>query len=168
MARQHPDDDTEDATVERERAPGAFHPSMPPPVSPGPGAAFVTGAGRYEVRRPLGKGSMGEVVLCRDTRIGRDVALKRMIGRHQGDGTARARFLREAKVQGQLEHPSVVPVYDLDADEAGAEFFTMKCLRGQTLAEILRALARGDAATVQRFPLRRLLGAFSAACLAVD
>ncbi len=169
MPRPHLDDpDSEAGTVTRERPPGAFDPTVPPPVSPSSGAASAVGARRYEVRRVLGKGAMGEVVLHRDARIGREVALKRMTARYRGDGNARARFLREARVQGQLEHPSVVPVHELDTDGEGTAFFTMKCLRGQTLAEILRALDRGDEGTAQRFPLRRLLGAFSAACLAVD
>jgi serine/threonine-protein kinase len=169
MARRDPDDtDTNSGTVARPGPARSAFRSVPPPVIPGPAAPFASGARRYEVRRVLGKGSMGEVVLCRDARIGREVALKRMTNKYTGDPTARARFLREVRVQGQLEHPSVVPVHDLDADEEGVEFFTMKCLRGETLAEILAALARGDAAMAQRFPLRRLLAAFSSACLAVD
>jgi serine/threonine-protein kinase len=168
MPRPSPEDtDSEAGTFARERPPGVFTPSIPPPVSPA-SAALGEGEGRYHLGRILGRGAMGEVILCRDARIGREVALKRMAGQYQGDGTARARFLREARVQGQLQHPAVVPVYDLDADEQGADFFTMKCLRGQTLAEILKTLAAGDPAAAQRFPLRRLLGAFSAACLAVD
>jgi serine/threonine-protein kinase len=149
------DTDSEAGTVEREPPLAATLASLPPPVSPGPDGAFSTRVGRYDVLRTLGKGSMGEVYLCRDTRIEREVALKRMIPRAPDDGTGRARFLREARVQGQLEHPAVVPVYDLDADGGrgeGAEFFTMKCQRGQTLAEILKALARGDPAVAQRFP----------------
>jgi serine/threonine-protein kinase len=156
-----------DSQTVQERPPGAFQPSAPPPVSPSAGARLAAGARRYEPKGILGKGAQGEVVLCRDAHIGRDVALKRMTKQSRGDSSARARFLREARVQGQLEHPAVVPVHDLDADEAGTEFFTMKCLRGQTLAEILRARRRGEAGG-ERFPLRRLLGAFAAACLAVD
>lgn len=122
---------------------------------------------RYEVRRELGRGGMGEVRLCRDGRIGRDVAMKVILPRHREDPKARARFVREARIQGQLEHPAVVPVYDLAADEQGAAYFTMKCLRGVTLAEVLRALRAGDS-SAQVFSRRRLLTAFSSLCLAVD
>ena len=161
MPPPDPEDKSPDGGPSGAGTPGApaVRPGTPP-VRPG--------AGRYEERGPLGKGSMGEVVLCRDTRIGRDVALKRLAARRVGEGGARTRFLREARVQGQLEHPAVVPVYDLDADVTGSDFFTMKCLRGQTLAEIIDALRRGDEDVRARFPLRRLLGALSAACLAVD
>ena len=71
-------------------------------------------ASRYTVRRVLGAGGMGEVRLCDDAWIGRDVAMK--VARPGAGGSAaqtRGRFLREARVQGQLEHPSVVPVYDI-------------------------------------------------------
>jgi serine/threonine-protein kinase len=120
----------------------AITPSILPPVDPdAPGLPGQSPLGRYEVRRVLGRGAMGEVLLCRDARIGRDVAKKVMVEQHHGDRQARARFLREARVQGQLEHPAIVPVYDLGVDETGADYFTMKCLRGETLAEILKALA---------------------------
>src|SRR5438309_9758592 len=69
---------------------------------------------RYEIRRVLGAGGMGEVRLCGDAWIGRDVAMK--VARAGAAGSAsekRGRFLREARVQGQLEHPNIVPVYDL-------------------------------------------------------
>src|SRR5689334_11756964 len=88
---------------------------------------------RYEWRRQLGLGSMGEVNLCRDKRMGRDVAKKVLLPNHQNDATLRARFLRECRIQGQLEHPSIVPVYDLGVESSGSAFFTMKCLRGMTL-----------------------------------
>ncbi len=168
MPPAEPEDEETQARTVVERPPGAFQPFVPQPVTPSAGAPLAAGARRYELRRILGTGAMGEVALCLDARIGREVALKRMTDKYRGDRTARARFLREARVQGQLEHPAVVPVYDLDVDEEGDEHFTMKCLRGKTLAEILQALQRGEAAAAQRFPLRRLLGAFSAACLAVD
>jgi eukaryotic-like serine/threonine-protein kinase len=165
-------DEHEPRTLQ-ERPPGAFDPSAPPPVSPGTGAPqgaaarLAPGARRYESKKVLGRGAQGEVVLCRDAHIGRDVALKRMTAKIRGDEGARARFLREARVQGQLEHPAVVPVHDLDADDEGTAFFTMKCLRGKTLAEILRARKRGEPGA-EPFPQRRLLGAFASVCLAVD
>src|SRR4051794_4106584 len=78
-------------------------------------------AQRYVTRKLLGKGGMGEVRLCSDLRIGRDVAMKVMRGSAKGSSGLRARFEREARLQGQLEHPAIVPVYDL-----GGGYFTMK------------------------------------------
>jgi eukaryotic-like serine/threonine-protein kinase len=123
---------------------------------------------RYEVRSLLGVGGMGEVHFCRDRRIGRDVAMKVIRPEHQPDATIRHRFLREARVQGQLEHPSIVPVYDLGADPQGSAYFTMKRLRGKTLARILNELREGDPQAVQAFSRRKLLTAFASICLAVD
>jgi serine/threonine-protein kinase len=122
---------------------------------------------RYEPRTMLGEGGMGEVMLCRDRQIGRDVALKRI----RGEGTSAAlveRFVREARVQGQLEHPSVVPVHDLGVAPDGRTFFTMKRVRGEALDAILRRLADGDAEALQRYGRRRLLDALRTVCLAID
>src|SRR5262249_34401932 len=128
-----------------------------------PGSAL-----RYAKQRRLGQGSMGEVDLCKDGRIGRDVAMKTLSPQRADQAGAQQRFLREARVQGQLEHPAIVPVYDLGVDAGGDVFFTMKCLQGSTLAKILKGLAAGDPQITQGFPRRRLLTAFSAVCLAVD
>ena len=141
-------------------------------VAPGPvnpSAGTLEGAAlRYDVHRRLGHGSMGEVYLCRDTWIGRDVAMKVLLPAHRLDPQLRARFLREARVQGQLEHPSIVPVYDLGVDAAGAMYFTMKRLRGMTLTEILRGLREKRPEITRQFPLRRLLAGFAAVCLTMD
>ena len=78
-------------------------------------------------------------------RIGRDVAIKRMRAAPTAP-SAIARFLREARVQGRLEHPAIVPVYDLGRDADGRPYFTMKRLAGTTLAEVLeRATSRAVA-----------------------
>jgi serine/threonine-protein kinase len=136
----------------------------------GPLALGASDPRRYELRDRLGEGGMGTVDLCRDRVIGRDVALKRL--HVQGSGAApsaaTARFLREARVQGQLEHPAIVPVHDLGVTPDGRPYFTMKRVRGDTLDELLARLAAGDPDTARRFGQRRLLAAFSTVCLAVD
>ncbi len=125
-------------------------------------------ARRYEVHEVIGTGGMGEVRLCRDVTIGRDVAVKTLLTRREASPGARRRFLREAQVQGQLEHPSIVPVYDLGTTPDGALFFAMRRVRGHTLAEVIAALARGDAAMRVAFSQRKLLEAFVRVCLALD
>jgi len=113
---------------------------------------------------------MGEVYLCRDERIGRRVALKQLhTGAQSPSGTGdRARFIREARIQAQLEHPAVVPVYEMGRTPDGGEFFTMKRVRGHTLADVLAELRAGAPEVVARYSLRRLLTAFSSLCLAVQ
>jgi len=171
-------------------APEAFSPTLPGTPPPGERAWDARPAGappsgptvvdpanvtlddagfddRYELGDLLGEGGMGQVKLVADRRIGRRVAMK-VIRAGQGSRTdARARFVREARVQGQLEHPSVVPVYDMGITPDGAAFFTMKRVRGVTLAEVIELLRAGDAETAQRYSRRRLLTAFSNVCLTV-
>ncbi len=114
---------------------------------------------RYRVLNRLGKGGMGEVMTVRDDEIGREVALKRI---RKADPSERlvARFLREASIQGRLEHPAIVPVHDIGRDSTGLPYFTMKKLTGTTLAKILD----GEGS----FPLQRLLRAFAEVCLAIE
>ncbi|HTJ43684.1 MAG TPA: serine/threonine-protein kinase [Kofleriaceae bacterium] len=121
-------------------------------------------AARYVVGGVLGRGGMGEVSAARDLDVGRDVAVKRMRNATpSGDGTGAdvARFVREARIQGRLDHPAIVPVIDLGTDDDGQPYFTMKRLAGTTLAELL---ARDDAA--QQRP--RMLRAFADVCLAIE
>ena len=123
-------------------------------------------AERYASGALLGKGGMGEVRLFHDRRIGRDVAQKTLRPEMSKSRISFERFLREARVQGQLEHPAVVPVYDLAVDPNGAVFFTMKRVRGTPLDEILDALEAG--LTLERFNRRKLLTAFVQICLAIE
>jgi serine/threonine protein kinase len=125
-------------------------------------------AERYRVKTLLGQGGMGEVRLCRDATVGRDVAMKVLNRTAMAEPDGPSRFIREARVQGQLEHPAVVPVYDLGIDAEGSIYFTMKRVRGLTLLEILRGLRKADPAVVARYSRRRLLTAFHSVCLAVD
>src|SRR5262245_55913326 len=96
-----------DETIPREPRGKVGTSIAPPPVNPGVGSLDSSDEGRYKMDRKLGTGSMGEVRLCKDERIGRDVAMKVILPEHRADTQLRARFLREARVQGQLEHPSI-------------------------------------------------------------
>lgn len=109
---------------------------------------------------------MGEVQLCADHRIGRQVAMKVIRGGQAETEEVRARFLREARVQAQLEHPAIVPVYDLGFNDEGQVYFTMKRIRGRTLDSVVDALREGD--PDPSLARRRLLTAFAQVCLAVD
>ena len=109
----------------------------------------------YELRELIGAGGMGEVVLARDHEIGRDVAVKRIRG--DASDQATARFLREARIQARLEHPAIVPVYEIGHDDHGKPYFAMKRLAGRTLAELAR----------DRPPRQRMLRMFLDICRAV-
>ena len=124
---------------------------------------------RYEAGDKLGQGGMGVVRSCVDRRIGREIAMKlaRSTSGSPSYADSRARFLREARVQGQLEHPAIVPVYDLGREPGGAEYFTMKRIRGMTLEELLWRLETGDEEAERRYSRRKLLTAFLQASLAI-
>jgi serine/threonine-protein kinase len=122
---------------------------------------------RYDVERLLGRGGMGEVQLALDRRLGRRVALKTIRRDADLPPAAVDRFLREVRVQGQLEHTSIVPVYDLAQTAEGTLYFTMKHVRGRTMRSILEALRDGDPDLGERYKPRKLLAAFSSVCQAI-
>ncbi len=90
----------------------------------------------YELGEVIGRGGMGEVVLARDRRLGRAVALKRLRSDSPTPELVE-RFLREAKIQARLDHPSIAPVHELGYDSDGLPFFTMKRVGGTTLGDLL-------------------------------
>ena len=118
--------------------------------------------GRYRLARRIGKGGMGEVIGARDEQVGREVAIKRMRAAAPSE-RAIQRFLREASIQGRLEHPAIVPVHEIGRDSDGLPFFVMKKLTGTTLGKIV-----ADPAARARFGLQRILRAFAEVCLAVE
>ncbi|MBA3460891.1 MAG: serine/threonine protein kinase [Deltaproteobacteria bacterium] len=149
------DDPALDATQAAENATLATR----SPVSTAASSSSRISLPGYELGNLLGHGGMGDIVLGHDRSIGRDVAIKQMrSGKPSADQVSR--FLREAKIQARLEHPSIVPVHALGHDENGLPYFTMKRLTGTTLAEQLASKSP---------PLRqRMLRMFADVCLAVE
>jgi eukaryotic-like serine/threonine-protein kinase len=111
----------------------------------------------YQLGNLIGHGGMGEVLVARDQRIGREVAVKRIRARDPSHDTV-SRFLREARIQARLDHPAIVPVYELGTDSEGRPYFTMKRLAGVTLAKRL----------AQNAPIQPMLRAFVDVCLAIQ
>src|SRR5262245_46248063 len=108
-------------------APSGDAPQVPPDTA------------RYRFEAFLARGGMGEVWRGCDTMLPREVALKVLREQVFADGGFRARFQEEARHVSQLEHPSIVPVYDLGELADGRPFFAMKLIHGQTLADVLAA-----------------------------
>jgi serine/threonine-protein kinase len=104
---------------------------------------------------------MGDVWRGCDTVLAREVAMKVVREQVFGDAGFRPRFEEEARYVGQLEHPSIVPVYDLGELPDGRQFFVMKLIHGQTLAEVLAARATPTE------DLSRWVGVFEQVCAAV-
>jgi eukaryotic-like serine/threonine-protein kinase len=115
---------------------------------------------RYRLGERIARGGMGEVITAHDADIGRDVAIKRLRAPNPTP-LALARFLREARIQGRLDHPAIVPVHEVAHDDDGRPFFVMKKLSGTTLAAIL--LGAGT-----QFSRHQLLRAFADVCLAIE
>jgi serine/threonine-protein kinase len=124
----------------------------------------TTGFGRYTDFKPLAKGGTATLRTCRDKSLGRTVVMKTLHPHLANHPYQQARFLREARVTAQLQHPTTVPVYDLGRDMEGHLYFTMKKVVGDTLREIIESQISGDAAAIERYNLERLLGALIQAC----
>lgn len=93
---------------------------------------------RYEVFEEIGRGGMGLVFRVRDKRLQRDVAMKVISPNRLLDPSYTDRFIEEAQISGQLQHPGIVPIYDIGKLESGHLFFTMKLVKGETLANLLK------------------------------
>jgi tetratricopeptide (TPR) repeat protein len=105
---------------------------------------------------------MGAILDAREAIIERRVAMKVMLDGSSPDDITR--FIAEAKITGQLEHPNVVPVHEVGMDENGQPFYTMKLVRGITLRKVLGLLAEGIPETLKKYPLPALLTVFQKVC----
>ena len=132
-----------------------------PPTEPGEEAV-----GRFVLAQELGRGGMGRVVAARDPRLRRTVAIKLMKQGTRSEATL-ARFVAEAQVTGQLDHPNIVPVHELGLTDNGEPWFAMKRVQGRSLGEIIKDL-RGKVPEVrERWSRHRLLAAFVQVCNAI-
>jgi WD40 repeat protein/serine/threonine protein kinase len=144
----------------------------PPGSASDPPGSEPESEGRYELLRLHACGGIGRVWQARDDDLGREVALKELLPERAADPAMAARFLREARITGRLQHPGIVPVYEMSPGSDGEPpFYTMRLIRGQTLTEATRAYHRRQAAGhrvhVDRLGLIRLLNAFVSVCQTV-
>ncbi|MFN7734090.1 MAG: serine/threonine-protein kinase [Pirellula sp.] len=89
---------------------------------------------RYRIVRDLARGGLGKVSVAHDDELDREVALKEIQRRHSGRRESQLRFLTEARITGSLEHPGVVPIYSLGNFSDGRPYYTMRLIKGKTLA----------------------------------
>ena len=119
------------------------------------------GRANYQLMGEIARGGMGSVLKGHDTDLGRDVAIKVLREDIAGNATAIQRFVEEAQIGGQLQHPGIVPVYELGLMADDRPYFTMKLVKGRTLAELLHE--RKDLADERG----RYLAIFEAVCQTV-
>jgi len=118
----------------------------------------------YKIGNEIAKGGMGSILEAEDSSLRRVVAMKVLLPQMELSEEARKRFLREAIILGKLEHPNIVPIHELGQAADGRIYYTMKRVRGRTLAEILKAIRKGDEATIRYYTLDRLLTIFGRVC----
>ncbi len=121
---------------------------------------------RYRALRPHAQGGLGEVFVARDEELHREVALKQILRRFAHDPVSRARFVLEAEVTGNLEHPGVVPVYGFGQYEDGRPYYAMRFVQGESLRAAIRHYHRTEQAGTGHGSLafRKLLASFVAVC----
>jgi serine/threonine-protein kinase len=110
-----------------------------PVVDPGASATKLVpqGRGNYQLLGEIARGGMGVILKGHDTDLGRDVAVKVLDGELAKRPAVIQRFVEEAQIGGQLQHPGIVPVYELGLMADERPYFTMKLVKGRTLAALL-------------------------------
>jgi serine/threonine-protein kinase len=101
------------------------------------GPSFDIPGGRYRVEGEIARGGMGAIFKGHDTELGRDIALKVLLESHAEKSSLAQRFVEEARIAGQLQHPGITPVYEMGKLADRRPYFTMKLVKGETLKALL-------------------------------
>ena len=123
---------------------------------------------RYRLLDNFAHGGLGNIWRAKDTSIHREIAFKELLPKALRNPVVVERFLEEAQITGQLEHPGIVPIYDVGFQENGTPFYAMKLLKGgnmEAAIEAMHAMPRGS--TERQLAFTRLLRQFIAVCQAV-
>ena len=154
-----------DRSVE-EHDPGSVQAQLSQLCGRGPGSS------RYRLGDEIARGGMGVVLRVWDEDLRRHLAMKVVLGTGEAkagagslpDSRVLERFLEEAQVTGQLDHPGIVPVHELGVDSEGQVYFTMKLVKGKTLGEVFDELSRGEGG----WSRERVLGLILRVCEAMS
>lgn len=114
---------------------------------------------RYQLHGEIARGGMGAIIKGRDTDLGRDLVFKVLLEEHQSRPEVIQRFLEEAQISGQLQHPGIAPIYELGQFADERPYFSMKLVKGETLAKVLAD--RGEDFLKDR---GKLIGIFEQIC----
>jgi|GEM_PF-4907253 len=130
---------------------------------------------RYRLRTELGRGGMATVYDAIDTDLRRHVAMKILqepkrkssSPASSDDRSPLQRFIEEAQITGQLEHPNIVPVHEIGVDAEGRVYFTMKRVEGRSLREVMDDMRKGDLLTLERFDIFKFCDILRKICDAI-
>ncbi len=123
---------------------------------------------RYVLLDNFAHGGLGNLWRAEDTAIRREVAYKELLPKALKKPIHVERFLEEAQISGQLEHPGIIPIYDVGVQENGAPYYTMKLVRGGNMEDAIEALHKLPRGSSERqLAFNRLLRQFIAICQAV-
>lgn len=121
---------------------------------------------RYVIGNEIARGGMGSILMTKDVNLRRNIVTKVLLNRKSKLATLR--FIEEAQITGQLEHPNIPPVYDLGVNKEGNVFFTMKHIKGVTLESIIKNLQANDADTMHHYSYTVLTNIFIKVCNALE
>ncbi len=130
--------------------------------------SFEERSRRYKLGEEIGRGGVGAIRICRDKSLLRTLVMKTLIDGTKSSAYALRKFIEEAQITAQLEHPNIVPVHDFGYFDNGEPFFTMKRIAGHTLREILKDLRHGEAEAVSKYTRLKLLTIFQQICMALS
>jgi len=122
---------------------------------------------RFNLGEVMVQGRTSTIYEAHDSSLNRDIALKAMLPASQASAGQVLRFIREAQITSQLQHPGIPPIYDLSVNEQGQLYYTTRFVEGEPLSSILDNLKAGDAPTRERFSLASLIAIFQKTCDAV-
>lgn len=123
---------------------------------------------RYQLVSNFARGGLGQIWMANDSRLRREVAFKELLPRALRNRNALERFLEEAQITGQLEHPGIVPIYDIGYQENGTPFYAMKLVRGETMEKEIDSLHRLPKGSPEwTLAFRKLLASFIDICNAL-
>lgn len=139
----------------------SLHPQETDDILP---TAWKSGSLKYDELKPLAEGGTARLYTVFDKNLGRNVAYKTLHTDLRESDIETKRFLREARVTANIQHPGTLPVYELGRDREGQLFFTMKKVDGQDLRKILLDLKHEIPEVVDKFPMPRLLDILIQVC----
>ncbi|MGB0648104.1 MAG: serine/threonine protein kinase, partial [Bradymonadia bacterium] len=122
---------------------------------------------RYDLGKEVARGGVGVINQAFEKHLRRHLVVKRLINPSKATPYVVDKFVEEAQITAQLEHPNIVPVHDLGRTDNGEIYFSMKYVSGESLKSIIRRLDAGREDTVENFSRARMLNIFQSICMAM-